>query len=641
MKCILSVVLPALFLAAPAAAQTPEEELEAMKSLFPGEDYVFTKYFASLTLTVDDNELQANHITEEESMILNDRATRYSEGSTRVSSFSELVDLDVRTRIPSGNKYKNIKVKEFTEYDLSSGNIFYDDDKTMKYSYPQLQVGAKKYERVEKSITDPHFIPSFYPAAFIPTKDGRFELKVEEGIEVEITPLNFDTFQVTHRVESKGKYTTYIWEYQDYKAQEYESTGVDVRQFVPHILIRVKQFEHDDGQRSVLRDIGDLHAWYCDFVTKSSEEPSAEIQAIVDSITADAANEEEGAKRIYQWVQKHIEYVAIEDGYRGYQPEFASKVCANRFGDCKGMSNLLKAMYDSFGLYSQLTWVGTRDIYYTYDEVPTPSVDNHMILTLFLDGKKYFLDATNSKLEFGQPSSFIQGKQTLINHDCDSFELAYVPIRPATDNMVVDSIELEVADRSLKGKGKMVLTGYSRMYFESGIGRSDYGHLLDYGRDYLSRGSNKFILDTIWLEQSEDHNLPLVVNYNFTIQDYAVAAGNEKYINLNIEPGDKPEVVKDDRRFPLSIQFKTQYRSWMSLKLSDGDQVAELPENHEIEYPMHSYKLSYAKDAGRVIRTSEETYNFLNLEKDGFEDFNDYVKRYLRSQRESLVIQQP
>ena len=57
---------------------------------------------------------------------------------------------------------------------------------------------------------------------------------------------------------------------------------------------------------------------------------------------------------------------------------------------------------------ARLTWIGTRSIPYDYT-IPSLAVDNHMICTVFLGEEKYFLDATEEYVGFGDYAYRIQG----------------------------------------------------------------------------------------------------------------------------------------------------------------------------------------------------------------------------------------
>ena len=104
-------------------------------------------------------------------------------------------------------------------------------------------------------------------------------------------------------------------------------------------------------------------------------------------------------------MQDNIRYIAYEDGYSGYIAAGAQDVLAKKFGDCKGMANLLTEMLKLAGYDSHFTWIGTRQLPYP-QSMPALCVNNHAICTLNFSGKTYFLDATenyDSSLHFSWP----------------------------------------------------------------------------------------------------------------------------------------------------------------------------------------------------------------------------------------------
>jgi len=93
------------------------------------------------------------------------------------------------------------------------------------------------------------------------------------------------------------------------------------------------------------------------------------------------------------------------------------------------MASLLTAMLNISGVKAKFVWIGTRNIPYTYTEVPLPITDNHMNkCCIYLITNGYSLTPTDPNCIFGFPSSAIQGKQALISIDADKYELVKVPV---------------------------------------------------------------------------------------------------------------------------------------------------------------------------------------------------------------------
>ncbi|MCK7531632.1 MAG: hypothetical protein MZV63_11660 [Marinilabiliales bacterium] len=102
--------------------------------------------------------------------------------------------------------------------------------------------------------------------------------------------------------------------------------------------------------------------------------------------------------------------MAYSEGYRGFVPASATEVFISRFGDCKGKSSLIKKMMDIAGLRSYFAWVGTRELPYTYEELPLPSADNHMVVAYPSGDSVFIVDGTFRFIDFGMYPFSIQGK---------------------------------------------------------------------------------------------------------------------------------------------------------------------------------------------------------------------------------------
>src|SRR2546423_317640 len=111
------------------------------------------------------------------------------------------------------------------------------------------------------------------------------------------------------------------------------------------------------------------------------------IRETVAKITAGHANDLDKIKAIYYFVQDKIRYIAFEEGYSGYIPSSAQAVLDNKYGDCKGMANLLTEMLKLSGYDAHFTWIGTRAIPYPQSMLAL-CVNNHAITTSDLNNRE-------------------------------------------------------------------------------------------------------------------------------------------------------------------------------------------------------------------------------------------------------------
>ena len=85
----------------------------------------------------------------------------------------------------------------------------------------------------------------------------------------------------------------------------------------------------------------------------SKAEVTSKIQALADEVTAGTADKREQARLLYEWVSRHIRWVAIYLGNDGYIPHAAEMVLANGYGDCKDQATLLVALLHAKGIAAE------------------------------------------------------------------------------------------------------------------------------------------------------------------------------------------------------------------------------------------------------------------------------------------------
>jgi transglutaminase-like putative cysteine protease len=207
----------------------------------------------------------------------------------------------------------------------------------------------------------------------------------------------------------------------------------------PHIIVVSKSFTDNNQKKVLFESVKDLYAWYNSLCKQVNNNPD-ELKPIVSQLTKDKKTDVEKVESMYYWVQEKVRYIAFENGVMGFRPEAAQTVLKNKYGDCKGKANLITQMLKVAGYDARLTWIGTSDLPYDYS-LPSLVVDNHMICTLILDGKKYYLDGTEENMAFNDNAHRIQGKQVLIQ-DGDNYILDKVPEFNAEHNKV-DQYEIE------------------------------------------------------------------------------------------------------------------------------------------------------------------------------------------------------
>jgi len=578
----------------------------------------------------------------EESIILSKRISLLSQDYVNYSDLVKLLDIDAYSLIPENNKYKKIKVNEIEDYIDRDKGVFFDDSRTRKLIYPGLKQGAKTVLNYTLSYEEPWIWGTYtFTNGSLPVEKMLLTINYPENISLKWKIFYDDSSRVNVSEEKRGKNCKLIFSANSLPKFNVASNGPPAKWYIPTLLVGISSFkDKKDNIFEMMSSNKSMYKWYNSMVKSTKNTILPEMKNLVDSLTKDLENETEKVERIYYWCQENIRYVAFEDGYAGFIPKSAQEVFLKRYADCKGVSNFLKTLLEIADIKSYLTWVGTYHIPYLRSEFAGKPVDNHMIVT-YIDkyGKYYFLDATHDFLNINFPSSFIQSKEAIIGIDDTKFEIVKIPTVDYKNNVEIDNAILKIQNNLLIGTGKIQLNGYNHFDFGDNIKNNPYQKVKDIFKANFSKGNNKFILDTLIVNNYSDRNNALTVDYSFSIPDYIFVNGNNIFVNLNlIKKSYHKPIQIENRQCGLFFEFKEFSKSYYELEIPDGYVVEFVPENISEINELFGFSIKYRVSENKIIFEKEIFTNFLLLPFDKLELWNETMKKLYISQNKSILL---
>ncbi len=566
------------------------------------------------------------------------RANRFSKRNLKYSRLRKLRDVSAYSYIPENGKYKAIKVKDFKTTNVLSDDVFHRDLKSISFNFPQLREDAVSKLTYFIDFPNKYLLTSFYFQDYFPMINYQLTIDVDQAIDMGLAFFNVDTFDIKRTEEIKGNRKIYTFNIQNVDKFDDESGAPSEDYFLPHMVPYIKSYKYDGKTVNVLRNLNDLYNWYHSLIQKVD---TSGVEALTDKareITAKLSNNDDKAKAIFRWVQNNIKYIAIEVGLGGFVPDNPAMVYKNRYGDCKGKSSVLHAMLSAVGVTSYYTWVGSRDLPYKYSTLPTPQVDNHMIITYVNPKGKYiFLDATDKFIPFGLPTSFIQGKEALIDKN-DSFEIRKIPVLGTDINFSTDSLTIAIDGTAIKGHGHLALHGY---YFDdiyyTVSKQKDYDKKLKYYGNYLEKGNNKFEVSKASEKVDLDQGI-LTIDYDFVTKDYVLENDDELYINMNIFKKMLEDKIKDSRKYPLEFDYKNMDDFYVFLKIPNGYRISNLPDNSSYSNSAFDYAISYLVSGDSLVYHIKSDYKVIRLDKKDFPLWNTFFQHMRNDFREVVTF---
>ena len=628
-----------LLLSGMSNAQSPKD-FDTYKAKHPEEMAVYLQLNQSVTIDLEGDSISLDVEEYSDLLHLDERSKALSKDKVYLTGFRKLTRLEAKTLIPNRNKYKEIIIDDFVEKDEVSAGIFYDDFKSISFVYPSISPGVRTVLNQAESITNPRFVSPFYFGSFLPVTSTKLEVKVHKNINLKYKTFHTEEIDLQFKKETKGDYIIYSWACKNLDSYESEPGTPSGSYFLPHIAYYIGSYTNKAGEKiEVGEKIDDLYGWYSGLTCNVNKDDDKELKEIVHSLIKDIDSEEEKVKKIFYWVQDNIKYVAFEQGMRGFIPHNAGYIYEKRYGDCKDMASITNNMLRMAGITSYLTWIGSRDIPYRYSELPTPMVDNHMIVAYQRpNGEFYFLDATSSNTYYGLPSAFIQGKEALLSITPDEYKVVEVPVVDRKKNVVADTTYIKLDGNSILGEGKTDLTGYFRVHNLYRLdGKKDEEQEL-FMTSFLEKGNNKFFIEDYEILNKEDKDAPLSIEYSYKIEDYISTVGDEIYINMSLDKPYFNSKIKDGRKLPKESDYQYTSQTVSVFEIPEGYDISYLPKNSDYAHDMFGFSITYKREGNKLYQVREIYLDYLLLPADNFSSWNEMIVTLGKAYREAIIL---
>jgi hypothetical protein len=358
--------------------------------------------------------------------------------------FEKLTDFSGQLYDAEGKILRKYKMSDIssTEYssELASDARYYG----MEPDLPSLPVTIL-YE-YETSIKNGILVfPLFYPQDDynLSVEKASFKLIMPDKTEILSKAINMSS---EPEIMSNKGIMIQTWKVQNLKAIDSEKFSPSLSSMTPKFYSNPKKFEYDNvpGEISSWETMG---KWQFD-LNKERDILTPAAKSKIIELTKEAKSDKEKVHILYDYLGKTTRYVSIQLGIGGLQPMLASEVCRTGFGDCKGLSNYLKAMLEVVGIPSNYTVIcldqNKKSLFKDYANFYQT---NHVILQVPLPNDTLWLECTNPRVPFGFTHNGISGHDALVNVEAGG-KLYHLPDYPDSLN-----IEKNVANVVLNEDG--------------------------------------------------------------------------------------------------------------------------------------------------------------------------------------------
>jgi hypothetical protein len=514
-----------------------------------------------------------------------------------------------------GKLIRQVKSSEVKDVSGSAGFPLFGDIH-YKYFKPLISVYPYTVEyEYELEIAGSYYFPDWigFDGFNVSIVKSGFTMVVPADYKLLYKQLNFSGPPVT---ETKGKFTQYSWSAENVRAFDKEPLGDDLHRYFKAVYTTPSNFELDNYP-------GKMYTWedFSDWISQLnkgrdilSEASAVRVKEMVKDLPDDRAK----VKKLYAYLQERTRYFNIALGIGGLQPVDAKVVDEVGYGDCKGLSNYMKALLKAAGIDSYYTLVNSGGSFpQLMDDFPSHQFD-HAILCVPMQKDTIWLECTSQTIPFGFLGDFTSDRKVLVIKEHGG-HLAKTPVYGIHDNfqytraLVHLTAEGNATAEVSRKFGGLQFEENSNQITASTEDQKEW--LYDYFRIPNFRISHSDF-------KQSDHDLPKsVLNVNLDLPTYCSTSGKRVFLPVNLVNRSTYIPSKTKKRWS-NFERYVPYIDSDSVEyiVPEGMSIEFLPERTEIHTPFGNYVSSVTFSDNKIIYFRKVEMFKGSFTKDQYED---------------------
>lgn len=485
--------------------------------------------------------------------------------------------------------------------------IFHHDTQVLPIMLSSLSSTETRRLEAKVHYTDCKYLTRKYIGQSFPVLEQTIRFEIPKNVDVEVKLFHDEGYSIVRETSEESKYELVEIKAKDLPSFKVEPTSRGSAFYVPHFLVLSKKTIVDNNEHRLIADAKDLYGWYSGLV-KGIGNKSSGLEPLVQEIVAGCEDKECEMRRIFYWVQDNIRYLAFEDGIAGFRPEACQDVLYKKYGDCKGMANLMAEMLKLRGIDARLTWIGTNDIPYDYS-IPSLAVDNHMICTVVDDGQYIFLDGTEKYGEFADVAERLQGRQAMIENG-DEFEIVELPVFSHERNQELTNYSYEISGDDLAGRMNYTVQGEGKVRMLNRYHSISTKNISEAKERFFSKGDANMSVSLVDVPDLNDREKDVDWTVDFRLKNRISKFGSELYLDWDIYKTyigwhyeeDDLDKLKGGFDFNSKVSDLENY----SIAAVPGFRVKELPNDLVVEDESFTIKVDFDMDADGAVTIVKE-----------------------------------
>jgi len=565
--------------------------------------------------------------------ILNDRGKQdFSEAQIEYDSTFEKIEIVYARVIKPDGSVIDVGSRHIRDVSKYLNFPLYSNARICIISFPEISENVVVEYKIRilrnKMVNDKDFVFVYPLQTSEPILKADFVLETHVGLPLHTDIINekYNNFgaDLKPKTEKTAKRIIYRWDFSNIPQIIPETNMPSNVEINPAILY------------STFSSWKDVYNWWWK-LAKDKIKVDADIKNKTADLIKNLKSQEDKIRAIYNFCSKEIRYVAVEYGQAGYEPHKAEDIFKNKYGDCKDQAVLLVTMLKEAGLEGYLVLIPTRDCYNLNPAFPSIIFD-HCIAAVKLEGKLVFLDPTAETCSYGDLPAGDQDRKVLIFSE-QGHQIESTPIFEPQHNLLKQNVDIKLdIDEGILAK-KEVKT---------------YG-VYDQGQRYWLLYTPPQLIEETLKEKIQDSavgaklinyharnlndlNTPVVLDYEFSGNDYMTAAGKLRILPqlANI---DNSIVAKDSRTYPLDFGILDKKEMQYSIDIGKNFVVKYLPQNITQDSPWFKFDIEYKTLGKKVILSQRSELKKKNISQSEYPEFKKFFQGLAKKVKQRIVLE--
>jgi transglutaminase-like putative cysteine protease len=541
--------------------------------------------------------------------------------------------LGVKSSVFKDKVGKNWVVKKFTFPNIKEGSIIEYEYRLKSDFISNLQPWEfqGEYPRLwsEYNVT----VPEFYYYVTMTQGYKSFYLKDQKSRTSNFTVSDNTGAGASERMSFTASVTDYRWVMKDVPALKEESFTSTINNHIAKIEFQLAELRYPFTPRNIMGTWPEV----CTNLLKDEDfgyalnRDNPWLNDVMNAATRGATSELEKSKNIFAYVRDNM---TCTNYNRRYLEEPLKNILKNRNGSEAEINLLLTAMLRKAGVNADPVILSTRSHGYTYAMYPLMDKFNYVISQLTIDGRIYYLDASEPRLGFGKLGyECYNGHARVINNMA-------TPIEFISDSLLERKVTSIIMINDEKGN----LTGNVQQapgYYESYSLRNK---IKEKGQDQLFADIKKAFNADVEISDAHIDSLnkyeePLAIKYKFNVK---TDKDDIIYFNPMFGEGYKENPFKSAERFyPVEMPYTMDEMYLLQLQVPSGYVVDELPRQimvklNEEDDGVFEYRISESN--GNISLRSRLRFSRSYFLPEEYEMLREFFNLVVKKHSEQIVF---